>query len=647
MKKAEHLSPGAALTLAEGGASEYVIVLSAAATEAEIRAAGEFRKYFSQITGANLPVVTDETPAAAREIVIGRTNREAAGEFDRAELGQDGYIVKTDGGKLWLVGGGDLGTEYAVYGFLEDHLGCRFYTPDFEKIPRRPDVSLSIPEDRRIPVFRVRSVHDGIVWRDAAFSRRRRVNNPNGLVYAVYPHSLPILAGTGDEKHGPDPCLTKEETFGKVMAAIREKLAAAPGANCVSVSTCDNYGPETKCSCPACTARIEEYGMSGHYLLFVNRVAETLAKEYPGVFVHTFAYNATLLPPKKKMRAADNVIAQVCTKGCGVHSLTECTMTYGAVYEGGREIDFAAVIREWGEICHCVYIWDYTPCFNCYAAPWPAFGTYAANYRLFAESNVKLIFSQGPGRERNGEFDFLRCYLICRLVWDPLMTEEQYYAYMDEFLADWYGPGWRHIRAFIDFCAAAVWKDHVYRVANPGQNFPMTLGLGAMPALTAQQVKDFRNVDWEPYWDCLTPVVPHPILREGPKFFEAAREMAETEEQRFRIERSAIQLDVLDSYRMYRRCELAAPTLELVYQYALDAAVASGEIGKGEREGLLRGFREYIKDKPLAEYTAYNRRLAEKMISYDIRIVNEHHHVLDPAVFDTEWDFANQPHRWS
>ena len=130
------------LTLAEGGSSEYVIVRSAAASEAEIRAAGEFQKYFCQITGASLPVVTDETPAAGPEIVVGRTNREAAGEFDRAELGGDGYIVKTDGGKLWLVGGGDLGTEYAVYGFLEDHLGCRFYTPDFERVPHRPDVSL-------------------------------------------------------------------------------------------------------------------------------------------------------------------------------------------------------------------------------------------------------------------------------------------------------------------------------------------------------------------------------------------------------------------------------------------------------------------------------------------------------------------------
>ena len=105
--------------LVKDGVSEYVIVRGENATDYEIKAANELQSYLKQISGAELPIVTDSAAAAEKEIVIGVTNREAEGQFDRAELEDDGFIIKTDAGKLWLIGGERAGTLFAVYELLE------------------------------------------------------------------------------------------------------------------------------------------------------------------------------------------------------------------------------------------------------------------------------------------------------------------------------------------------------------------------------------------------------------------------------------------------------------------------------------------------------------------------------------------------
>jgi len=150
--------PEGALPIVVGGVSDFVIVRGENATPAEVTASTELQRYLMQITGAELPIVTDGAAAAANEIVVGQTNRETAGQFDRDELGTEGFIIQTDAGKLWLIGGAERGTLYAVYEFLEAYLGCRFYTHDFEKVPQTKTVAVNIAEDKRLPGIADRTV---------------------------------------------------------------------------------------------------------------------------------------------------------------------------------------------------------------------------------------------------------------------------------------------------------------------------------------------------------------------------------------------------------------------------------------------------------------------------------------------------------
>ena len=70
--------------------------------------------------------------------------------------------------------------------------------------------------------------------------------------------------------------------------------------------------------------------------------------------------------------------------------------------------------------------------------------------QFFAENNVTSIFPHGNDHGVSGEFGELRAYLIAQLMWNPYMSEEEYYGYMDDFLKAYYGDGWTYIREFID-----------------------------------------------------------------------------------------------------------------------------------------------------------------------------------------------------
>ena len=50
-------------------------------------------------------------------------------------VGGEEYVIHSAGGKLLLADSRPCGTLYAVYRFLEDYLGLRWYTPRFAQGP--------------------------------------------------------------------------------------------------------------------------------------------------------------------------------------------------------------------------------------------------------------------------------------------------------------------------------------------------------------------------------------------------------------------------------------------------------------------------------------------------------------------------------
>ena len=625
-----------------GGWSDYVIVRGANSSSSEKAAAYQLQAYIKKLSGATLKVVTDNVAPIDKEIIVGKTNREDEGEFDRAELGTDGFIIKTREKKLFIVGGEVRGTLYGVYTYLEEYLGCRFYTAKFEKLPEYDALPfIEIEEDKQIPVFDVRNSG----WADfynhslsaklklnCSHGRGRIAEDLGGSAYFAGSncHTLYSLAELTHSNKNKEPCLTSEETYNTVLKNVRRLLDANPGAHHHSLVywlvICDN-----------CTALREQLGgWSDHYLNFVNKIANAIKDDYPDVMVHTFAYKFTKDAPKTVV-PADNVMVQFCTiEACFRHSLTECS-AHGA--------DFEKLLSEWSAICNYISVWDYTTDFYYYSVSFPNFDAIYDNMRLFADNNVKKVYEQGNWQTTSGEFAELRGYLISRLLWDPYMSREEYYAYMDEFLYDYYGEGGAKIREYIDYMQKVTEDTHVGIYDSPSKIYPnkvVTVREGGIPSgFSEDKLRKYKEIDWTPYLEWYTKLEPNDILAKGKKLFDEARAMTSDPDQLARLDKAYIQIEFMESY--YRHAKLSEIRKNLS---KLIPALLTEHMGV-DPEGAAAVSTTMVNNilRPLEnEYKDYNEQLFDKFFKYGINFAGEARRLeLDKK---KSYNFANTPDSW-
>ena len=408
------------------GGSEYFTATVETGTSAPEHYAGdELRKYLKDIgiwegDGARITVSVDKS------------------------LSRDGYEIKADDGVISIRGGNGRGVIYGVYGFLERYCGVRFFMPGIESLG---EGDISVTEDYSFtPIFEMRQSdwqcgNGSVDWCLKRGVNQREIPDSMGghIKYGGFVHTMTSLAGVpGDEQ----PCFSDPEVLETVIGNVRAMLQADPNITIVSVSQNDN---QNYCRCEKCAAIDKEEGSHmGSLLRFVNAVAEDIEKDYPDVIIDTLAYQHTRKAPKIT-KPLENVCIRLCSiECCFSHPLDDPDCSVNR--------DFASDIKAWGEICDRIYVWDYVTCFSYYVPTFPNFGVLRQNMRFFAEHGVKGMYPEGNyNSPKSGEFGELRCYLLSKLMWDPMMSEEEYYGHMDEFLKAYYGEGWQGIRKYIDW----------------------------------------------------------------------------------------------------------------------------------------------------------------------------------------------------
>ena len=376
---------------------------------------------------------------------------------------EDGFLIdatlRGDAACMRIRGGNGRGVLYGVYKFLENYAGVRYFMPGLEKIPEGDIVLRDGNLLSYSPYFEARRLAWNCSKNDVEWNNKNGINGHDGVNEDMYGnkqtygsglfvHTLGALTETGGGA-SPNPCLTSEENYQKVIKNLRKTLEKDPTVNIVSVSQNDN---NNYCTCENCQASDAYYGNpSGTMLAFVNKVAAELEAEYPNLVFDTLAYNYTQAAPQNIV-PRHNVCIRVCSiRVCFMHPMTECDDAKGPNgIQWTRTKEFLSDLEDWGKICDRIYVWDYTTNFAYYIAPFSNFGTIRENMRLYYENGVRGMFPQGNSQSVSGEFGELRTYLLAKLMWNPLMTEEEYYMHMDEFLEAYYGEGWESIRAFID-----------------------------------------------------------------------------------------------------------------------------------------------------------------------------------------------------
>ena len=456
----------AGMKIAHKGRAEARIVVAADASETERFAAEELAFFLRLVTGAGFSVVEGASAPGARLLVGLEAVRTAAPDLAAAGLAPEEIVVRSAGQDLILAGGSPRGTLYAVYTFLEDVVGCRFWTGTASRMPWRPSLEVGTIALRFKPPLEYREPFWYVAF-DPVWAARNKANGTRaggdalrggqqvyeGFVHTFYslippekyfaghPDWFSKIEGQRTFKNA-QLCLTNEDMRRELVKNLKEKLRANPAATIASVSQNDCFG---NCTCPLCRAIDEEEGgPAGSLLRFVNAVAADIEPEFPGLAIDTLAYQYTRKPPRL-VRPLPSVIVRLCSIEC----------SFSRPLDDPRNKPFFDDLDGWSKIAGRLYIWDYTTNFSHYVQPHPNYGVLAPNIRLFVARNVRGVFEQGAYQSWGSEMAELRAWMLAKLLWNPELDED---LLREEFLAGYYGPAARPLESYLELLEKAVGK---------------------------------------------------------------------------------------------------------------------------------------------------------------------------------------------
>ncbi len=398
-------------------------------------------------------------------VFVGKASRCATGD-----LGEEAFRIAVDERRIDIAGGTPRGTLYGVYSFLEDSLGVRFLTPDHTHVPR-VDAGLALKTGERSfrPRFSWRYSYYGMNSAHPEFAARLRNNAVTNraelggrsswsLISHSVDHYVPVAKYGKDhpdyfslvngkrrsfmhddhfEAGGTQPCFTNPDVKALMIRGVLDRLAhTGQTAGNIAISQNDNT---MYCRCDGCRAIDErEESHMGALLTLINEAADAVAKERPGVFVGTLAYQFSRTPPRS-LRPHPNVAIQLCSiEACQIHPLNDPSCP--------RNVAFCKDLEGWCKICNHVYVWNYNTNFTCYNAPCPNMDIIGPNVRFLAAHGVNGVFMQAAGNAQNTELCELRNYLISRLLWDPTLDDRKL---IDEFVTLHYGRAADKVRAYL------------------------------------------------------------------------------------------------------------------------------------------------------------------------------------------------------
>ncbi|MBI2930866.1 MAG: DUF4838 domain-containing protein [Planctomycetes bacterium] len=468
-------SPGSTtvgeVTLAADGAAVMPIVLGTSEQQ-RVSAAGadnpapsqELAALLQRISGASY--TAGEAQPGATGIYVGE-----ATDFPwvpLGDLGQEEYLVRSDGQNLYLVGGGAIGASKAVYAFLE-RLGCRWFFPGsvWEVVPQQPTLRGTWDERGR-PAFEIqREIWYGYGSYAACGRDKRQWDRHNGMI-----GSIPLSTGhtwfgldptndfashpewfayVGGNRQNSKPCYGHPDVIQK---GIDYALArAAGGAKAISLSPPDGLGYcEDPTYCMPVFQGATPYAAHGTLFAvrpdgvlvnitsetvfaFVNRVAEAVAPQYPDVLLCCYGYSAYSHPPSFDFRP--NVYIQTTTS----YRRTPLTLKEQVEAFGRKTQNLG--IREY----YSVFQWDWDR---------PGGRSGAGNIEYLAKS-LRFFYQNGI-TALNAEASInwgprgLGYYLTSQLAWninaDTQAVMRDFYekafgpasTAMERHYSRWYGP---------------------------------------------------------------------------------------------------------------------------------------------------------------------------------------------------------------
>lgn len=457
--------------LVRNNTSGYKVLVSENPTPTELTAAGEIVDYIAQSTGVVLEQ-TDEAQENAstsgQYISVGRTELYEEQSFEAEDLNKEGFILKTVGNTLFIVGEQDCGTIYGAYDFLEKQFGIKFLSAYYEYVPTISEIKLSKFDDVEIPTFAHRTYfykvtqdpelcakfrlyltvthattdEDAMKW-GAYYAKDSYVSSMNQLVrYQDHYSQHPEWWSTSSTSTMMQPCWSNsfnadgtpksgdtfyhqyvQELFDTIMnAEIRHSY--------VFLGQEDN---NNFCGCADCQELKEATGgtEAGLWVIFLNAISTEIKQKlreagnpHDDMLFGMFAYSRTENPPVHQDENGvyvadcpqvdpndDVYIMFAPTTACFLHSIDDETCAK-------NRMDAYQKMEGWRAVCKNFYIFQYGTNFNGTLLWYPHESSLIGYFDYWREIGVSDFLIQGMSISYQGYQSDLDCYIISKLMWD-------------------------------------------------------------------------------------------------------------------------------------------------------------------------------------------------------------------------------------
>ncbi|MCB0602837.1 MAG: DUF4838 domain-containing protein [Saprospiraceae bacterium] len=433
-------SAAKSVTLVANGKSEYVIIIPQDPTSVEQSTAEDLKSIIGKMANVQIPVFTDGDAPKAREISIGNTNR---WKSKSDQLTAQGYELRTEGQRILLRGGSEVGLRYGYQDLIE-MLGARRYVANTTIFKNGTELTFPGMDKIYNPPFIYRQLDyagaESTFFSDWYKLDNSKVNELWGMHGATLEKLLPATSYfaqhpewyaevNGKRINNGGLCLSNSDVEKQVRDLLALRIQANPGAIYWSVSPDPAHG---MCTCAACSRINEEEGSpAGTLIRFLNQLSpdftgRQLVAEMSGMYRHA---------PKTK--PAGNVLIVLPADDLDhAHPIATADVNAG----------FRNDLQAWLQLTNQIMVRDYLVQSSNYISPFPNLRAIQSDFQYFRDQGVKQIVAQGDP-EPGGELAELRQFVTARLLWNPDLQVD---SMIQEFCSFYYGAAGPFVYRYVE-----------------------------------------------------------------------------------------------------------------------------------------------------------------------------------------------------